>query len=178
MIELYFCNFSHLSQELSKFLSIFSRSFAEIFGNNDISFFEHLCQSQNSFSICGLKEMSIQKLYMKSVYWVCIIPQVVSGLEMFTHLNSFLLIFQNLHYCLVLSPFPFKKRQLVSTKGKFFPESVIRFSNLQISKKKYSKKLSWTWNLNFKLRIVFWNIFFLRFGDLKNESHFLNKSNL
>ena len=29
--------------------------------------------------------------------------------------------------------------------------------------------------LNFKLRIVFWNIFSLRFGDLKNESHFLKK---
>ena len=28
-------------------------------------------------------------------------------------------------------------------------------------------------NLNFKFRIVFWNISFLRFGDLKNESHFL-----
>ena len=31
-------------------------------------------------------------------------------------------------------------------------------------------------NLNFKLRIVFWNIFFLKFGDLKNESHFLKKA--
>ena len=30
-------------------------------------------------------------------------------------------------------------------------------------------------NLNFKLRIVFWNTFFWRFGDLKNESHFLKK---
>ena len=35
------------------------------------------------------------------------------------------------------------------TKGVFFSESAIHFSNLQISKKKYSKKLSWTWNLNF-----------------------------
>ena len=33
-------------------------------------------------------------------------------------------------------------------------------------------------NLDFKLRIVFWNIFFWRFGDLKNESHFLKKSHL
>ena len=31
-------------------------------------------------------------------------------------------------------------------------------------------------NLNFKFRIVFWNIFFWRFGDLKNESHFLKKA--
>ena len=30
--------------------------------------------------------------------------------------------------------------------------------------------------LNFKFKIVFWNIFFLRFGDLKNESHFLKKA--
>ena len=32
--------------------------------------------------------------------------------------------------------------------------------------------------LNFKFKIVFWNIFFSRFGDLKNESHFLEKSHL
>ena len=30
-------------------------------------------------------------------------------------------------------------------------------------------------NLNFKFRIVFWNIFFRTFGDLKKESHFLKK---
>ena len=30
-------------------------------------------------------------------------------------------------------------------------------------------------NLNFKLRIVFLEYFFLRFGDLKNELHFLKK---
>ena len=34
----------------------------------------------------------------------------------------------------------------IPTKGGFFSESAICFSNLQ---KKYSKKLSWTWNLNF-----------------------------
>ena len=32
------------------------------------------------------------------------------------------------------------------TKGGFFSECAMYFSNLQISKKKYSKKLSWTWN--------------------------------
>ena len=47
-------------------------------------------------------------------------------------------------------------------KGGFFQKVQCVF---QISKKIYSKKLSWTWNLNFKLRIVFWNIFF--FGDLE-----------
>ena len=31
----------------------------------------------------------------------------------------------------------------------FFSESAIRFSNLPIFKKKYSKKLSSAWNLNF-----------------------------
>ena len=56
-----------------------------------------------------------------------------------------------------------------------FLESAIRFSNLQISKKKYSKKtilslkfkfpannskMFLAGNLNFKFRIVFWNIFF------------------
>ena len=35
------------------------------------------------------------------------------------------------------------------TKGVFFWESEIHFSNLQISKKIYSKSLSWTWNLKF-----------------------------
>ena len=33
-------------------------------------------------------------------------------------------------------------------------------------------------NLNFKLRIVFWNYFFWTFGDLKNESNFLKRSHL
>ena len=42
----------------------------------------------------------------------------------------------------------------------------------------YNSKVFWAGNLNFKFRIVFWNIFFWRFGDLKNESHFLKKSHL
>ena len=33
-------------------------------------------------------------------------------------------------------------------KGGFFSESEIRFSNLPTSQKKFSKKLSWAWNLN------------------------------
>ena len=33
-------------------------------------------------------------------------------------------------------------------KGGFFSESEIRSSNLPIFQKKYSKKLSWSWNLN------------------------------
>ena len=35
------------------------------------------------------------------------------------------------------------------SKGGFFSESEIRFSNLPISQKIYSKKLSWAWNLKF-----------------------------
>ena len=31
----------------------------------------------------------------------------------------------------------------------FFSESAIRFSNLPISPQKYTKSLSWTWNLKF-----------------------------
>ena len=38
--------------------------------------------------------------------------------------------------------------------------------------------LIWAGISNFKLRIVFWNNFFGRLGDLKNESHFLNKRHL
>ena len=34
-------------------------------------------------------------------------------------------------------------------KGSFFSESEIRFLNLPISQKNYSKKLSWAWNLKF-----------------------------
>ena len=65
-----------------------------------------------------------------------------------------------------------------STKGGFFSESAMCFLDLKISKKNYSKKLSWAWNLNFKIRKVFWNNFFLRFGDLKNELNFLKRSHL
>ena len=72
------------------------------------------------------------------------------------------------------------------TKGGFFSESAIHFSDLQISKKNIFQKtilflkfkfsvnntlLLWAGNLNFKLRIVFWNILFLRFGDLKKFHH-------
>ena len=36
-----------------------------------------------------------------------------------------------------------------AAKGGFFSESPIHFLDLQISKKNYSKKLSWAWNLKF-----------------------------
>ena len=73
----------------------------------------------------------------------------------------------------------------------FFSESAISFSNLPISSKKIFQKtilslkfkilahnsiMLWAGILNFKFRIVFWNIFFLRLGDLKNELHFLKKT--
>ena len=61
--------------------------------------------------------------------------------------------------------------KILCIKGGFFSESAIRFSNLQISKKKnIPKKLSWTWNLNFPPKTLYcywrviWNIFF---GDLE-----------
>ena len=82
----------------------------------------------------------------------------------------------------LLNPIPFNFPNLIlnldSTKSGLFSESAMSFLNLQISKKKYSKKLSWAWNFNFNFRIAFWNIFFLRFGDLKNSSHFLKNSHL
>ena len=69
------------------------------------------------------------------------------------------------------------------TKGSFFSESAMCLSNLQ---NKYYKSLSWTWNLNFPPITVknlfkfqaqdrIWNIYF---GNLKNTSHFLKKSDL
>ena len=74
-------------------------------------------------------------------------------------------------------------------KGGFYSESAIRFLDLQISKTKYSEKLSWAWNLNllftvfggkfkFQAQDSFSEYFFWRFGDLKNASHFLKKSHL
>ena len=66
----------------------------------------------------------------------------------------------------------------------FFSESVIRFPNIQISKKKifqktildmkfkipaYNSIVLWAGILNFKCRIVFWNLFFWRFGITLSE---------
>jgi hypothetical protein len=67
----------------------------------------------------------------------------------------------------------------------FFSESLIRFSNIPISKKKFSKKtilnlkfkisahnmiLILAGILNFKSKIVFWMILFWRLGDLKKRN--------
>ena len=81
------------------------------------------------------------------------------------------------------------KKSWLSTKGGFFSESAICFSNLQISQKKYSKKLFWAWNLNFPPIIAntkfkfqaqdsFLEYSFWRFWDLKKRSLFLKKSHL
>ena len=46
---------------------------------------------------------------------------------------------------------------------------------------KFPAKNTWlllAGNLNFKLRIVFWSIFWGVFGDLKNKSHLLKKKHL
>ena len=51
---------------------------------------------------------------------------------------------------------PVKNVWLVG-KGGFFSESAMCFLNIQISKRKYSEKLSWTWNLNFSPITVYWN---------------------
>ena len=48
-----------------------------------------------------------------------------------------------------------REGKCLETKGGFFSESVIRFSDLQISTILSLK-------FNFKLRIVFWNIFLLK----------------
>ena len=75
----------------------------------------------------------------------------------------------------------------IKLKGGFYSESAIRFLDLQISKTKYSEKLSWAWNLNllftvfggkfkFQAQDSFSEYFFWRFGDLKNASHFLKKA--
>ena len=68
--------------------------------------------------------------------------------------------------------------------GGFFPESVIRFLDLQISKKKIFQKtilnlkfkipahniiLFWAGILNFKFKKVFWNIFFFEIWRSKKQ---------
>ena len=55
-----------------------------------------------------------------------------------------------------------------NSKGVFFSESVMRFSNLQ---NKYSKSLSWTWNLNF-LPITVNNLFKFQAQDSDLEYSF------
>ena len=76
-------------------------------------------------------------------------------------------------YCIVMSH--------IVSKGVFFSESAMYFFDLKIKKKIFQKTilslkfkfpanntlLLLAGNLIFKLRIVFWNSFFLRFGDLK-----------
>ena len=40
------------------------------------------------------------------------------------------------------------------SKGGFYSESAMRFLDLQISKKNYSEKLSWAWNLNLLFTVI------------------------
>ena len=75
--------------------------------------------------------------------------------------------------------FFFRKCDLFFTspnlKKKIFQKAIL---SLKFKFPANNSKVLLAGNLNFKLRIVFWNIFFLRFGDLKNTSHFLKKSHL
>ena len=48
--------------------------------------------------------------------------------------------------------------------------------NLKFKIPAHNSIMLWARILNFKSRIVFWNIFFWRFENLKNESHFLKKA--
>ena len=60
----------------------------------------------------------------------------------------------------------------ISTKRSFYLESSIGFSNLQISKK-YSKELSWAWNLNLLFTVIGGKFKFqVQEGDLE---YFLQK---
>ena len=74
--------------------------------------------------------------------------------------------------------FFFRKRYLFfkspNLKKKYFKTIL----NLKVKFPAKNNLLLLAGNLNFKFRKVFWNIFFLRFGDLKNNSHFLKESHL
>ena len=74
---------------------------------------------------------------------------------------------------------------MVSTKGGFFSESEIRFSNLPISQKNYpeleiwiSCLLIWAGISNFKIRIVFWNNFFWKIGRFEKRISLSEKKHL
>ena len=86
-----------------------------------------------------------------------------------------LYIHHNLHNFYFNSNLFLNEYFLVLTKGDFFSESTTRFLDLQISKKKIFQKtilnlkfkipaqnsiMLWAGILNFKFKIVFWNIFF------------------
>ena len=58
---------------------------------------------------------------------------------------------------------------------KIFQKTIL---NLKFKIPAQNSIMLWAGILNFKFKIVFWNIFFSKFGDLKNESHFLEKSHL
>ena len=61
---------------------------------------------------------------------------------------------------------------LGTAKGGFYSESEIRFLDIQISKTKYSEKLSWAWNLNL-LFTVFGGKFKFQAQDSFSEYFFL-----
>ena len=76
--------------------------------------------------------------------------------------------------------------------GFFFRKCDVFFKSPNLQKKIFQKTilnlkfkipaqniiLLWAGILNFKLRIVFWKIFFWRFGDLKNRIALSEKSHL
>ena len=65
--------------------------------------------------------------------------------------------------------------QISKSQKKIFQKTIL---SLKVEFPANNNKMFWAGNLNFKFMIVFWNIFFWRFGGLKNESHFLKKSHL
>ena len=69
----------------------------------------------------------------------------------------------------------FKKVRIIFriSKEKIIKKTIL---NLKLKIPAHNSIMLWAGILNLKSRIVFWNIFFWRFGDLKNESHFLKKA--
>ena len=128
-------------------------------------------QPCNEFITCFSWILNLQILFMKfyASFWKG------SKVSFSVMRNSYSVIFE-----------PNKK--LLPGKGGFFSESVIRFSNLQISRKIYSKtilalkfiylRMLLAGNLNFKLRIVFWNIFILDVWRFKKRIALSEKTQL
>ena len=81
----------------------------------------------------------------------------------------------NPHCTIVKVAFFRKCESLFKSPKKIFQKTIL---NLKFKIPAHNSIILWAGILNFKFRIVVWNILFWKLGDLKNESHSLKKSHL
>ena len=88
------------------------------------------------------------------------------------HLQNYMNIIDN-YYSLVWLKVAFLRKWNSFFKSPNLQKTIL---NLKFKIPAHNIILLWVGILNFKFRIVFWNISFWRLGDLKNESHSLKKA--